>query len=134
MKITYLSVLAVAALLGVSAAQANDAVNASAHNNVKVRHHHHHYHQKMDMNQNGERPVGYEATANRPEAQKWTYSGNNAYHSIAGQVAYRDSMEDGDNRAFVVRPVRGPSQFNANLRQGDTGQSDATRVNQTFNN
>lgn len=80
-----------------------------------------------------ERPVSYKATT--PEQDKWIYSGNNSYRSIAGQVAVQDNMNDGDDAAFTVHPTRANiNQFNASLRQGDTGQSDATRINQTFNN
>jgi hypothetical protein len=90
---------------------------------------------------NGERvrvehPIGYDNTARNPEAQKYTYNGSSAYRGgIAGQVAVEDRMNDGDNAAFTVRPVRGAhNQFNASLRNGDMGQSDETRLNHAFNN
>jgi hypothetical protein len=90
---------------------------------------------------NGERvkvdhPVGYDATARDPEAQKWEYNGSSAYRGgLSGQVAVEDSMNDGDNAAFTVRPVRGAyNQFNASLRSGDMSQSDETRLNHAFNN
>lgn len=83
-----------------------------------------------------ENPVGYDKTARDPEAQKWVYNGSNAYRGgLAGQVAVEDRIGDGDNTAFVVRPVRGQyNQFNASLRRGDMSQSDETRLNHAFNN
>lgn len=90
---------------------------------------------------NGERvvvsnPVGYDRTAHDAEAQKWTYNGSTAYRGgLAGQVAVEDRIGDGDDTAFVVRPVRGSyNQFNASLRRGDMSQSDETRLNHAFNN
>lgn len=81
-------------------------------------------------------PTRYDATAHDAEAQKWIYNGSSAYRGgLAGQVAMQDSMNDGDETAFVVRPVRGSyNQFNASLRSGDMGQSDETRINHSFNN
>lgn len=90
---------------------------------------------------NGERvvvdhPVGFDKTAYDPEAQKWNYNGSSAYRGgLSGRVAVEDRIGDGDNTAFVVRPVRGQyNQFNASLRSGDMGQSDETRLNHAFNN
>jgi hypothetical protein len=48
-------------------------------------------------------------------------------------MAEQDRLNDGDDKAFMVHPVS-YSQFNGSLRQGDTGQSAVTRINQTFNN
>lgn len=83
-----------------------------------------------------ETPVGYDATANNAEAQKWTYNGSSAYRGgLSGQIAVRDNMNDGDGMAMVTRPVRGANnQFNASLRNGDMGQSAETRLNHAFNN
>lgn len=82
-----------------------------------------------------ETPVGYDASANDAEAQKWTYNGSSAYRGgLSGQIAVRDA-NDGDGRAMVTRPVRGANnQFNASLRNGDMGQSAETRLNHAFNN
>ncbi len=76
-------------------------------------------------------PVGYDATAHDPEAQKWNYNGSSAYRGgLTGQIATYDA-----NGNMVVRPVRGAShQFNSSLRNGDIGQSAETRLNHAFNN
>jgi hypothetical protein len=69
--------------------------------------------------------------------QKYRFSGDSAYTGgLAGQVAYQtDPIGDMDGKAFTVHPVRGRyGEFNSSLRYGDTGQSRATRFNQTFNN
>lgn len=82
-----------------------------------------------------ETPVGYDATAHDAEAQKWIYNGSSAYRGgLSGQIAVREGIE-GNDRAFVTRPVRGThNQFNASLRSGDMSQSDETRLNHAFNN
>lgn len=74
--------------------------------------------------------------ARTSDFQKGMYSGSSGYTGgLTGQVAVRDSMNDGDDKAFVVRPVRGKGhEFGTTFRYGDMSQSREARLNHSFNN